>query len=262
MLTLPVIMVAYHLLKINNQKTIMKKLVTLSLVLCSVIATAQWGKKVKGNGKIATIERSVGDYDAITLAGWFDVKLVDGKEGELLLKGEENLLKYIKTEVKSGKLVIKVEKGVNLKPSSWKSGIHITVPVKSIDMLSLSGSGDIVGDTKIKSDNFKTNMSGSGDITIAIEASSVEATLSGSGDINLSGKTKNLDIRVSGSGDVKAYNLNAEYVNAQVSGSADIKVTAKQQLKARVSGSGDITYKGNPKKVESKTAGSGDISSY
>ena len=70
----------------------MKKLVTLSLVLFSVVATSQWGKKVKGNGKTVTIERSVGDYDAVAVAGWFDVKLVDGNEGELILKGEENLL--------------------------------------------------------------------------------------------------------------------------------------------------------------------------
>jgi hypothetical protein len=229
----------------------MKKLVTLSLVLFSVVATAQWGKKVKGNGKTVTIERSVGDYDAVAVAGWFDVKLVDGNEGELTLKGEENLLEYIKTEVKDGKLVIKTEKGVNLKPSNWNSGIYITVPVESINMVSLSGS-----------DNFKTRISGSGDLSLSIEANSIQASMSGSGDMDLSGKTNDLDVQVSGSGDIKAYDLDAEFVTAQVSGSADIKVTANQMLKARVSGSGDISYKGNPKKIETKTSGSGDISSY
>ena len=86
--------------------------------------------------------------------------------------------------------------------------------------------------------------------------------MSGSGDMDLSGKTNDLDVQVSGSGDIKAYDLDAEFVTAQVSGSADIKVTANQMLKARVSGSGDISYKGNPKKIETKTSGSGDISSY
>ena len=37
--------------------------------------------------------------------------LVDGTEGKLSIEGEENLLEYIKTEVKDGKLVIKVKKG-------------------------------------------------------------------------------------------------------------------------------------------------------
>jgi hypothetical protein len=239
----------------------MKKLLSLSLVLLFVVScTAQWGKRVKGNGDVTTIERSVGEYDAIGLSGWFDVDLVAGKEGEIKLEGESNLLKHIKTEVKNGKLSIKVEKGYNLKPSSWDIGIRIIVPIKSINSIALSGSGDIVGKTTIKTDDFKTAMSGSGDITLNIEANAVSASMSGSGDITLIGSTTDFEATISGSGDIKAYDLEADNVSASVSGSADIKVTANKMLKARVSGSGDISYRGNPEKVDTKTAGSGDIS--
>lgn len=241
----------------------MKKLLTLSLAVFTITATnAQWGKKVKGNGNVVTIERSVGDYDAVASAGWFDVELVSGQEGELTLKGEENLLEYIKTEVKDGKLVIKTEKGVNLRPSNWNSGILITVPVETINSVSLSGSGDVVSKTTIRSDDFKASVAGSGDVSLTVEATRLKASLSGSGDIDLSGSAKNFEVSVAGSGDIKAYDLEADYVDAQVSGSADIKVTANQGLKARVSGSGDISYKGNPTKIDTKTSGSGDISSY
>ena len=65
----------------------MKKLITLGLVLGIVAATnAQWGKKIKGNGNIATVERSTEEYDAIAVAGWFDVILVDGQEGKLSIE--------------------------------------------------------------------------------------------------------------------------------------------------------------------------------
>ena len=240
----------------------MRKTLTLALaLLVGTISYAQW-RKIKGNGKTVTIERSVGEYDYVALAGWFDVELVDGNEGEIRLRGEENLLEYIKTEVKDGKLTIKQRKGFNLKPSSWNEGITITVPIESIDGVSLSGSGDIVGKTTLQSDNFKTSISGSGDISLTVEAKSIDASMSGSGDMNLSGKTTDFEVSVSGSGDIRAYDLAADFVDAQVSGSADIKVTATQMLKARVSGSGDITYKGNPKKIDTKSSGSGDISSY
>ena len=135
----------------------MKKILTLALAICIVgITNAQW-KRVKGNGNTVTIDRSVGEYDKVALAGWFDVELVDGSEGQLTLTGESNLLEYIKTEVKDGKLTIKQKKGVNLKPSNWNEGITIIVPVEQIDAVSLSGSGDIVGKTVLKSDNFKTS---------------------------------------------------------------------------------------------------------
>ncbi len=240
---------------------IMKK---LSLLLCagfiSLSCSAQWGKTIKGNGNNVTIERNTGDYDGVAVSGWFDVDLVSGNEGEITLKGEENLLEYIITEVKDGKLVIKTEKGVNLKSSNWKSGIHITIPVESISHVAMSGSGDIVGKTKIKADKFSTAMSGSGDITLDIDSNLISASMSGSGDISLSGKTTDFEATISGSGDIEAYDLEADNVDATVSGSADIQVTANKSLKARVSGSGDISYKGNPEKVNTKTSGSGDIS--
>ena len=236
----------------------------LSLLLCigiiSLSCSAQWGKTVKGNGNNVTIERNTGDYDGVSVSGWFDVDLVNGSEGTVTLEGEENLLEYIITEVKNGKLVIKTEKGVNLKTSNWKSGIRITVPVESINSVSMSGSGDIVGKTKIKSGNFSTAMSGSGDITLDIETNSLTASMSGSGDITLSGTTTDFEATISGSGDIDAFDLEADHVNATVSGSADIQVTANKSIKARVSGSGDISYRGNPEKIDTKTSGSGDIS--
>jgi hypothetical protein len=158
-------------------------------------------------------------------------------------------------------LVIKVKKGRNLQPSSWKNdgGIYITVPVESVNEVSLSGSGDIVGKKTISTSDFSTRMSGSGDITLDVESKTVSASMSGSGDINLSGTTDVFDIQISGSGDIKAYDLIADTVDASISGSADIKVTANKMLKARVSGSGDIHYRGDATKIDSKVSGSGDI---
>ena len=239
----------------------MKKVWILSMsLLLALPAAAQWGKKIKGNGNMVTVERSVGSYDGVAMSGWFDVKIISGREGELSLSGKENLLEHLVTEVKNGTLQIKPEKGYNLQPSSWKSkGILVRVPVENISSVTMSGSGDIVGRTILRSDELIVTMSGSGDITLEVDGNEVESTLSGSGDIRLSGKAERLEVRISGSGDVHAYELEARAVDAVVSGSADIKVTALESLTARVSGSGDVHYRGNPAKVDSKTSGSGDV---
>ncbi len=238
----------------------MKNVFGLVLIaLFTLSCNAQWGKKIKGNGNVVTIDRSVGEYDAVAVAGWFDVDIVNGREGELSLQGEENLLEYIITEVKNGKLTIKVKKGYNLQSSTWKRGILVTVPVEEINSVALSGSGDIIGKDVLRADDFSASMSGSGDINLSVEADYLKTVISGSGDIELSGKARDFDVTVSGSGDVDAFDLEADHVKANVSGSANIKVTANQSLTARVSGSGDILYKGDPDKVDSKASGSGDI---
>lgn len=240
----------------------MKKLITLVFILCiASMSYAQWGKKIKGNGKVVTVERNTGDYEAIAVSGWFDVELIDGAEGVISIKGEENLLEYIITEVKDGKLVVKPKKGVYLQPSSWKSGtISVTIPVEEINAVSMSGSGDLEGKMVLKGSDFKTSMSGSGDLRLHLEVQDLDVHVSGSGDMDLKGSTNNLEVQISGSGDVHAYSLNANNVSATVSGSANIEVTANETLKARVSGSGDISYRGNPAKIDSKTSGSGDVS--
>ena len=229
-------------------------------LLMSFSASAQWGKKIRGNGKMVTEERNVGSYDEISVSGWFDVELISGEEGRLTLHGEENLLEYLITEVKNGKLEIKTRKGYNLQSSSWKSGgIRVSVPVEDVRAVSMSGSGDVRGKTKLVSDYMEVVMSGSGDMELEIESDEMDVTLSGSGDMGLEGSCGKLQVRVSGSGDVNAYGLSAREVEAVVSGSADIEVTATEFIKARVSGSGDIHYRGNPEKIDSKTSGSGSI---
>ncbi|MHA7057343.1 head GIN domain-containing protein [Aquimarina sp. M1] len=239
--------------------------IILSLALCGVTSIhAQWwgnGKKIEGDGNVVTKTRSLSDYDQVKVKGSLDVALVSGTEGAIKIEGESNLIPYVKTEIEGEALKIYVEKGYYLKVSKGKK-LLITVPFKDLDEVSLSGSGDIYGNDVIKASNFKTSVSGSGDIRLAVEAIRMESYVSGSGDLELRGTTDNLECKVTGSGDVKAYDLKAKDVIASVTGSGDIKITSTASLKARVTGSGDIDYQGNPEREDKKVSGSGDITRH
>lgn len=237
----------------------MQKLITLVAVLAVSIVSAQWGQeKIKGNGNFITKEITTSDYESVSVAGSFHVTLVKGNEGKISIKGEENIIAHIIVETKKGDLQIRTEKGYNLMPTKGKK-IEITVPVESINNVSLAGSGDIVADFTIKSTTFKTSLAGSGDINLRVDTDSIEANLSGSGDIKLSGKTKSFEGNVSGSGDIEAFELVAERSKVALSGSGNISTNCSEFIEARVAGSGDIEYKGNPKKIDTKVAGSGKI---
>lgn len=237
----------------------MKKF-TIIIILLAFTANvnAQWyGKKIKGNGNVVTKTRNVSEYDQIAVAGSFDVKLVAGKEGKLTIKVEENLLEYLITEVKDGKLKIKWEKGVNINTTKE---LLVTVPFEDIEAVSLAGSGDVFSEDTIKTDNLKVALAGSGDIKLNIKASSISSAVSGSGDIKLTGSSENLKCAIAGSGDINGYELASNNVEVSIAGSGDIKVNAKENLKARISGSGDVYYKGNPRQ-DVKVSGSGSVSS-
>lgn len=237
----------------------MKKLITLVAVLTVSIVSAQWGQeKIKGNGTVVSKEITTSDYESISVAGFFNVTLVEGKEGKIIVKGEENLLEFIVIENNGTDLKIRTEKGYNL-TTSRKHKIEITVPVETIEKVSLAGSGNIVANFTLKSSDFKATLAGSGDIKLTVDSQNVEAKVAGSGDIELKGKTKNLELTVSGSGDIEAFGLQSENSKATLSGSGNISTNCSEFIEARVAGSGDIEYKGNPKKIDTKVAGSGKI---
>jgi hypothetical protein len=242
----------------------MKK--TIQTLLCSALvfslsANAQWSSKsrIKGNGKVVTEKRTTISYDEIKIGGSIDVELIAGKEGNITIKGEENLLPLITIEVKDNILNITPKKNTNIGSSPGKT-IIVTVPFESISNVSLGGSGSVLGKSTIKAERFSTKLSGSGDIVLTIEAATVISSISGSGDVTLKGQATYHESKLSGSGDISAFDLAVLDGNATITGSGTIRINCSNSLIARISGSGDIEYKGDPKNKDTKVTGSGRIS--
>ena len=235
-----------------------KKIILTTLVLAFTISVnAQWGsKKVKGNGNVVTVKRTTSDYDAIGVGGSFDVILVKGKEGNITIEGEENIIPYIETEVRGNTLKINYEKNTNIRTTKR---LTVTVTYEDIDKVSLGGSGNIENEGTIKSSDLTVSLGGSGNITLNIDADEVSSKIGGSGNIKLAGNSNELSCSIAGSGSIKAYELSTDTLNATIAGSGSIKTTVKTKIKAKVVGSGSIYYKGNPKYVDSKSVGSGDV---
>ncbi|WP_427873859.1 head GIN domain-containing protein [Flavobacterium sp. MMS24-S5] len=231
-------------------------LTALSLFFMAINSNAQ--TKISGNGTITTETRTTGDYDGIRISGFFDVDLVSGKEGKIILKGEENLLSKIKVEVEGNELKVYVERGVQLRTSMGKK-IQVTVPFEKISAVTLSGSGDVKSKNKINSDSFSAKLSGSGNFNLDVDSRNFDLALSGSGDIVLKGKADSFTSKISGSGNVNASNLKSQTVDVTVSGSGNSVVTCESSITGRVSGSGNIKYLGNPEKRDVKVSGSGKI---
>lgn len=237
---------------------IFKSITIITCLLVTTFAFAQWGngKKIKGNGNITTITRSTADYNGIKTAGPIDFKLVPGKEGNITITGDANILDFIITELKEGKLVVKVKKGTRIKPSKK---ISVTIPYKSINSVVLAGSGDITNEGKIQSNTFNVALAGSGKINLNIEASTTKTNITGSGDIKLKGKTTNLNAKITGSGDFDGLDLVTQNANATITGSGQANVICNGNLKVKITGSGDVNYKGKPKNKNIKTVGSGKV---
>ena len=213
------------------------------------------GNSVIGNGNVITETRSVADFHSIKSSGSIDVEIRPAETYSVEVQNDENLVKYIETEVNNGVLDVRYKNGIY---TNDHAKIFINAP--TLNEISSSGSADItINGTLQNSGEIRFRLSGSGDVDGNVDAPSVKAYSSGSGDIRLSGKTKDFLCEIRGSGDVKCADLKSENANVSVKGSADVRVFASVSLKVTVSGSGDVYYSGNPSNPEIKISGSGEV---
>ncbi|NRD22546.1 DUF2807 domain-containing protein [Winogradskyella litoriviva] len=238
---------------------LLQSITVIAILLSTSLSHAQWGKwkKIKGSGNITTETFSTSSYDGVKTAGSMDFNLVPGKEGNITVKGDENLMEYIVVEVKNNTLSVRVKDGYNLKPSKT---IIVTIPYKSINSVSLAGSGDVKNSGTIKADKFKVSLAGSGDIELNIDSEETESNIAGSGDIKLEGSTTELTVKVAGSGDFEGDDLDSTNVTAKVTGSGSADVVCNGELVVRITGSGDVNYSGKPTNKDTKITGSGSVS--
>ena len=216
-------------------------------------------QKVNGNGKMIQKTRNAGDFDKLGVAGSFDVTLAKGDEGKIELSVEENLEPYLETKVKDGKLTIGWKKGTNIKTSKKTT---VKVYFQTIEGVALAGSGDVIGEDVISGDKLSVAIAGSGDINLKLKTGELKSAISGSGDMVFTGSADSFEGAIAGSGDVKAEGLKVQKAELKISGSGSFSTHVEQELVARVAGSGDIRYKGNPEVEDIKVSGSGSVKTF
>ncbi len=269
----------------------MKQLISTFILVFAVAVTASFAQN--------RVTRKLNDFTKISFRYPGKVYLRQGSPQKVELEGSKKALEEVDTEVEGNKLIIGKEG--NWMDWNWgddeKITVYITVP--NIEGISVSGSGDLVGETKITSDDLDLAVSGSGSIDVDVEVSGdIDASVSGSGDLSVkgncrsfesnvsgsggirlsmnikemadfgvsgsgkimaSGSTETVKTSISGSGRVLASDLQADRCDIRISGSGSVEINVKTELDATISGSGSVSYKGNPSKVNSHSSGSGKV---
>lgn len=243
------------------------------------------GKEVKASKNYVTKQIKVSDFDQIAVSGSLDVSYTQqsGKP-KVEIYTSDNIVDLLDIYVKNGKLNLGFKK--NVKVSYNKLEIRVTSEdLNAVNVagsgdfkftnglktdqlkMNVAGSGDITASNIQCSQEFTANVAGSGDIEckqlkaadmdISVAGSgdlkienalvtSANASVAGSGTVKISGNADKANYSVAGSGDLYANDFKVQNISASVAGSGDIKCYAVEHLKARVSGSGTIGYKGNP----------------
>jgi hypothetical protein len=241
----------------------MKRLTTL-FILCFVSfpllhsCVFHYGKTLKGNHQIVNETIDIDDYDAIALHLSANViyRQIAQEAPFLQVSVDENLLSLLDISVVGKRLIIKEKEGVNLQASHFV----IYTNSRSLRKVSISGSGDVALEKAVNAQEMDISITGSGDLkSDSLYCERLNVAITGSGDVELKGAATDAQYTVTGSGDVEAFDFLVEHLDCRISGSGNIHARVDKKLYARISGSGDIRYVGDPESVDRKVSGSGSV---
>ena len=210
----------------------------------------------RGSGKVVSEEREIGHVTEVDLQSFGSVHIELGERESLRIEAEDNLLRYIETEVSGSRLEIKHRRGTRLLN---KMPIDYFLTVRELDEVSVSGAGnvDVAG---VSTDRFRVKLSGAGNVQVeALEADSLQVTISGAGGLAIQeGEVQAQEVVISGAGDYNARGMDSRECVVRLSGMGSATVFARERLDVTISGAGSVRYVGDPE-VEQQVSGVGRV---
>ena len=245
---------------------------------------------------VSTQTRSLPAFTSIKLKCSADLYITQGNNQRVTVKADNKVIHDLKTEVQNGVLIIDMDRNFGFFNNIRVMEVHITVP--KLDKVADYGSGDIQIKNGFKASDFTVVLNGSGDLNADLQVQNMKLMIrgsgdakfqgvsgafelsimgsgdveghgltlsscsidnSGSGDVELSGSTGDMSLSSKGSGDFNGYGMKTKTASVTCYGSGDALVNVSQSIRARLFGSGDVIYRGDPPKVSVSSMGSGEV---
>jgi hypothetical protein len=226
----------------------MKKAFALIIVfgvlnINNIYCAGRQERQERGNGNIITIEKIVPDFESIRNRSKGLVRIYKSDIFRVSVEADENLQKFIKTDVKNNHLTIDITNRARFIFTTFVVNVY----TPSFTNISASGTGKIEIIDKIYVPIVRLSANGTGDVEGVIESGELNASLNGTGDINIRGFAGRANIRINGTGSFNGYELETRDVDIGINGTGDVIIWATETLVTRNSGTGKIEYRGNPR---------------
>lgn len=202
------------------------------------------GPGESGSGRVVTETRAVTGFDSIEVDFPAQIVISQGQAESVKVKGEDNFLPGLKTEVRNGALEIfyKAADGDRVNPTE---PVVITIVVTDLTEVDFTSAGELTIDD-VKTDRLDISLSGAGSIKMtSLDVEDLSVVLSGAGSMSASGSAENLNVEINGFGSFNGGDLHAATADVVLSGAGSATVWADESLDAEISGAGSVNYYGD-----------------
>jgi hypothetical protein len=207
------------------------------LVLFALFVNSALAKNIADS--VSQTEKVVA-FNSLKINGNFNVVLTEGKTSSLKIVAPD------KDAMSSVVIKSAVILNVSMKDGA-KEAVTLYITVKDIQQISVNIDGTLSCTNTIDEDNLTLNVDGNATVNLALDLKMLTCNLNSGKSIVLKGKAKSCIFKDSGEGNVDASELKTDNMTLEDHSDGDLKVYAHPELHAKVSGSGKLTYYGNPR---------------
>jgi hypothetical protein len=192
-------------------------------MLAVVLACGLAGCGRDGSGKIVERDREVAGFTRVSVKNGLHVEIVISPATTLQVRGDDNLVDSVITQVVEGELLIETKDQEELSPSQ---SIVISVTTPSLTALRVEGGG-------------KGSASG-------LKAETFEAEAGARSELHLSGTGRQLSVLAEMGSIVTARDFPVETLLIEASGDAYVTATVSRSVSGILNGGSDLVCYGRP----------------
>lgn len=227
------------------------KNISLIALFIPVLFTGCENKCIEDSGNHVSRAVSVKNYDKIKVDGAIKLILTQDSTYRIQVDADSNIIAYVKADVSGSELKIKLDYDRYCGTDS----IVVHAGIGELKDLDLAGAVKVVGDGRIYAGDVDLTFSGASDVSLDLSAAKVTTKVDGVSKIALTGQAGVHDLKIKGTAKVNAFDFVVGVYNIETEGTGKANINVLNELKVKTSGSSEIYYKGNPKKVDEKKSG-------
>lgn len=232
----------------------MKKSIFTWAIILTALSLGACRQK-SGSGVIITEKREAGMFRSVDVAEGIRLEYRKG-EPSIEVEADDNLVRYIKTQVRQGKLTVRLDK-INVRNATMV--VHISQP--TLNELEASSAAKIIClDPLSDPESIKFKASSAASIEASADAPAISARASSASEILLRGRSRSIELDASSGAGIRARELMSETAKAEASSGSSIELHSSLALDARASSGSSVRYRGKPSNVKKHEGSGGSVS--
>ena len=215
-------------------------------------------KPIYGNHQLVNHRISIDNYEKVILniPGEVFYQQFSDSTPYLQIHTDENIYEALDVRVQNNQLIIEAKKDSIIRPSI----LTIYTCSHNLSQVTVNGSGEMHLKGEVNAKDFRLDITGSGNLLAdSLLCDRLTAKVTGSGNAQLTGASNRSSFSIKGSGNIKAFDYFIQELECEITGSGNIEALATNKLNINITGSGNLSYRGDPQSINKDITGSGKV---